>query len=81
MQSAIYPQSRDAVLNPHFSSFTAFITQKNGQLQTWFGSIPPSSLVLLTSFAAQAGTATSKQLFEALVPIGAAFICKAIAPY
>ncbi|NJN57414.1 MAG: EamA family transporter [Leptolyngbyaceae cyanobacterium SL_5_9] len=79
MQSAIYPQSHDAVLNPHFSSFTAFITQKNGQLQTWFGSIPPSSLVLLTSFAAQAGTATSKQLFEALGPIGAVFICKAIA--
>jgi len=79
MQSAIYPQSRDAALNPHFSSFTAFLAQKNGQLQTWFGSIPPSSLVLLTSFAAQAGTATSKQLFEVLSPIGAAFICKAIA--
>jgi inner membrane transporter RhtA len=79
MQSAIYPQSRDAVLNSHFSSFAAFIAQKNGQLQTWFGSVPPSSLVLLTSFAAQAGTATSKQLFDVLSPIGAAFICKAIA--
>jgi inner membrane transporter RhtA len=79
MQSAIYPQPREAVPNPHLSSFTAFIVQKNGQLQTWFGSIPPSSLVLLTSFAAQAGTATSKQLFDVLSPIGAAFICKAIA--
>jgi inner membrane transporter RhtA len=79
MQSVIYPQSRDAVFNPHFSSFTAFIAKKNGQLQTWFGSVPPSSLVLLTSFAAQAGTATSKQLFDALSPVGAAFICKAIA--
>ena len=79
MQSVVYPQSRDAVLNPHFSSFTTFLSQKNGQFQTWFGSIPPSSLVLLTSFAAQAGTATSKQLFDVLSPIGAAFICKAIA--
>jgi inner membrane transporter RhtA len=48
-------------------------------MQRLAGSVPPSSLVLLSSFAVQLGTAVSKSLFDSLGSIGTAFVCKLLA--
>jgi len=42
-------------------------------------SLPPSCLVLLSSFVIQIGMAMSKTLFDALGSSGAAFLCKGVA--
>jgi inner membrane transporter RhtA len=48
-------------------------------MRRFTGSIPPSGLVLLSSFAIQAGTALAKTLFDSLGSSGTVFVCKALA--
>jgi inner membrane transporter RhtA len=49
--------------------------QNFSQARTLRRSLPPSSLVLLSSFVVQLGTALSKSLFNSLGSSGAAFLC------
>jgi inner membrane transporter RhtA len=60
-------------------ALSTLLAQSVSQTRRVAGSIPPSSLVLLSSFAVQLGTAVAKSLFEGLGPIGAAFVCKLFA--
>jgi inner membrane transporter RhtA len=55
------------------------VDQNLRQARAFSHSLPPSGLVLLSSFAVQLGTAVSKSLFEALGASGAAFQCKWLA--
>jgi inner membrane transporter RhtA len=63
----------------HAPSLSLLVSRSTRQLRLLTGSIPPSGLVLLSSFAVQIGTVFAKALFTSMGPIGTAFFCKAIA--
>jgi inner membrane transporter RhtA len=64
---------------PSPSGFTISLNRSVRQAQAIGNSLPPSCLVLLSSFVIQIGMALSKTLFDALGATGAAFICKGLA--
>ncbi|MCU0565435.1 MAG: EamA family transporter [Oculatellaceae cyanobacterium Prado106] len=61
------------------SAFRASFDRTVQQAQSLGNSLPPSFLVLFSSFVIQIGMALSKTLFDSLGSAGAAFICKGIA--
>lgn len=61
------------------SLLTEHLIRRGRVLQRAAGSIPPSGLVLLSSFVIQVATVLAKSLFETLGVIGAALICKGFA--
>jgi inner membrane transporter RhtA len=61
------------------SVFRAAIDRRIRQVEAVGHSLPPSCLVLLSSFVIQIGMAMSKTLFDALGSSGAAFLCKGVA--
>lgn len=69
----------DSIRSGSQSPFGLALTRGLAQAQRITGSIPPTGLVLLSSFAVQIGTVMAKSLFETLGAVGAAFLCKAVA--
>jgi inner membrane transporter RhtA len=67
--------SSNHVLTVQLSVLTSRAVKR---LQVLGGLIPPTSLVLLSSFAIQMGNVYSKSLFDALGSSGTVFICKLI---
>lgn len=61
------------------ASVAALVTQSASRVRLFTGSLPPSSLVLLSSLSVQVGTALAKSLFDILDPTSAAFVTKLLA--
>lgn len=65
---------------PIFSpSFGTGIARRLDRARSALGSVPPSSLVLLSSFIIQISNIFAKSLFASLGSVGTTFLCKAIA--
>lgn len=75
MQSIFVP--RAPIFSP--SSTWARVTHRLDHVRSALGSVPPSSLVLLSSFMLQVSNVFAKSLFESLGSVGTTFLCKAIA--
>lgn len=69
----------NSILSIRPSLLASFLTRRFQHLEQAFGSIPPTGLVLLSSFALQVATAYATTLFDSLGVIGAAFVCQAFA--
>jgi inner membrane transporter RhtA len=80
MQSlASDPTGSQSIFPSNLASLETSLARGVKQLQRLGGAIPPSSLILLSSFAIQIGTVVAKSLFDSLGSVGAAFVCKAFA--
>jgi inner membrane transporter RhtA len=80
MQSvARYPEQGQTLFPANPVPLKISLVRGIQHLQSLGGAIPPSSLVLLSSFAVQVGTVVVKSLFDTLGSMGAAFVCKAFA--
>lgn len=75
MQSIFVPRA------PIFSPSLTWVAvvRRFGQVRSALGSVPPSSLVLLSSFMLQISNVFAKSLFASLGTMGTTFLCKAIA--
>jgi inner membrane transporter RhtA len=69
----------DTTLKLNASVMGSLVSRSVGQIQLLTGSLPPSSLVLLSSLAVQCGAVLTKSLFEVMGTHSAVFLCKAIA--
>jgi inner membrane transporter RhtA len=80
MQSTISQTQAIDRAFPIYAPFLSLLINRSARhFRLLTGSIPPSSLVLLSSFAVQVSSVFAKVLFETIGPIGTAFLCKAIA--
>lgn len=78
MTQAIFPPAQP-IYPSRGVTFSHFLSRSIGQARQVTGSIPPSGLVLLSSFAVQLGAVLTKSLFDSLGTVGAAFVCKLFA--
>lgn len=76
---ATFPSTESHGIFPTPSGFTVSLNRGVRQAQAIGNSLPPSCLVMLSSFVIQIGMALSKTLFDSLGATGAAFICKSLA--
>jgi inner membrane transporter RhtA len=76
MQSVL-PSAR--VFPTHSSALKVSLDRSIRQVGAIGSALPPSGLVLFSSFVIQIGMAMSKTLFDALGSSGAAFLCKGVA--
>ncbi|MBE9182019.1 EamA family transporter [Oculatella sp. LEGE 06141] len=74
MQSILSSGRQSQPLQARLSSLTAFLLHGTKHFKALTGGVPPSSLILLSSFAAQLGVAIAKDLFDVLGPLGATFL-------
>lgn len=74
MQSIFTPT---APISP--ASAWVILTRNFSRARSTFASVPPPSLVLLSSFVIQISNVLAKSLFDSLGSIGTAFLCKLLA--
>jgi inner membrane transporter RhtA len=79
MQSTFPQPASYPILPSNPSTLTISLNRGVRQAQALGNSLPPSCLVVLSSFVIQLGMALSKSLFESLGAVGAAFLCKGLA--
>ncbi|MBD3880715.1 EamA family transporter [Phormidium tenue FACHB-886] len=71
-----FPRSSDPLLS---TSLLTIATRSYTQVRSLLGAVPPSGLVLLSSFSIQISNVFAKFLFTALGSVSTTFLCKALA--